>query len=255
MPATRPLYLRVIVFNCLILAQFFASVHYFLFRINLVKLSSVIITAPHGPLKNLITIWFVRSFRRCISVIVRTPLRKDALRLIDFDPKSIAPGSVIVSCHTPWARLLTHWCVENNYSMIVGWGPWPKRAIIAKHARGFNEVRDIAKHLRSGGRIVIMADIFNDLSNCPVRFFEKPCNASLFPLRLAKIANSSLVTIMPVLADTSVRIHKGPQVSLNPNKNDAGKIMQLLLSYFEKEIKQDPAVWSGYIRGSLAREI
>lgn len=139
--------------------------------------------------------------------------------------------------------------------MIVGWGPWPKRAIIAKHARGFNEVRDIAKHLRSGGRIVIMADIFNDLSNCPVRFFEKPCNASLFPLRLAKIANSSLVTIMPVLADRSVRIHKGPQVSLNPNKNDAGKIMQLLLSYFEKEIKQDPAVWSGYIRGSLAREI
>jgi hypothetical protein len=255
MPATRPLYLRIIVISCLILAQFFAGFHYLMFRIRIVRFSSVIVAAPNGLLKNLISIWFVRFFRRCISMIVRTPLRKDALQLINFNPESIAPGSVIVSCHSPWARLLTQWCVDTRYAMIVGWGPWAKRANIARHARGFNEIRHIAKHLRSGGRIVIMADIFNDLSNCPVRFFEKPCNASLFPLRLAKIANSSLVTIMPVLADQSVQIHRGPQVTLNQFKDDGGSIMQTLLSYFEKEIKQDPAVWSGYIRGSLAREI
>jgi hypothetical protein len=173
---------------------------------------------------------------------------------VHFEPDSIVPGSVIVSCHTPWARLITQWCGENNYAMIVGWGPWPKRASIAKHATGISEVRNLAKHLLSGGRIIIMADIFNDLSNCPVKFFEKPCNASFFPLRLAKIANTSLVTVMPALKNEAVQILTGPQVSLNGSNNDPGKIMQMLFSYFEKEIKRDPSVWSGYIRGSLSRE-
>lgn len=194
------------------------------------------------------------AIRRIVSVLVRTPLRKNILQLINFDPESIVPGSVIVSSHTPWARLLTQWCVENNYAMIFGWGPWTKRVSIARHATGFNELRSLAKHLLSGGRIIIMADIFNDLSNCPVKFFEKPCNASLFPLRLAKIANTSLVTVMPALKNKMVQVHTGPLVSLTGSNNDPGKIMQTLLAYFEKEIKQDPSVWSGYIRGSLSRE-
>jgi hypothetical protein len=254
MPTTGPLYLRAMAFICFALAQIFACIHYLLFKIRISKISSIISDAPHGLYPNLRTIWFVRFFRRCVSVIVRSPLRKDVLRLINFNPESIPPGSVIVSCHTPWARLLTQWCLDNNYAMIVGWGPWPERANIARHARGFTEIRGIAEHLRSGGRIVIMADIFNDLSNCPVRFFEKPCNASLVPLRLAAMANSSLVTIMPALTNNSVRIRRGPQVSLNKYRDDAGNIMQTLLSYFEKEIKHDPAVWSGYIRGSLANQ-
>ena len=255
MSTTKPLYLRLVILICLGLAQFFAGIHYLLVKLHIVKISSVIILAPNGLFRNLVSIWFVRFFRRCVSVIVRTPLRKHALRLINFEPDSIGPGSVIVSCHTPWARLLTQWCAENKYAMIVGWGPWPKRNNMARHATGFNELRDISKHLYAGGRIVIMADIFNDLNNCPVKFFEKPCNASLFPLRLAKMANSCVVTIMPALTHNVVQINKGPQVSLNNYRSDAGSIMQILLNYFETEIKQDPAVWSGYIRGSLSREI
>jgi hypothetical protein len=254
MPTTKPLYLRILILICHVLAAIIAAVYYFLFKIGLLKISTVIIDAPYGMYKNLREIWFVRLTRRIVSVLVRTPLRKDVLHLVNFEPDSIAPGSVIVSCHTPWSRLLTQWCVKNNYAMIVGWGPWPKRASIAKHATGISEVRNLAKHLLSGGRIIIMADIFNDLSNCPVKFFEKPCNASFFPLRLAKIANTSLVTVMPALKNEAVQILTGPQVSLNGSNNDPGKIMQMLFSYFEKEIKRDPSVWSGYIRGSLSRE-
>lgn len=218
-------------------------------------LSSVVTNAPVGVYQNLKAIWFVRLLRRIVSVLIRTPFNKDVLRLINFDPESIVPGSVIVSCHTPWARLLTQWCVKNNFGMIVGWGPWTKRASIARHATGFTELRTLASYLLSGGRIIIMADIFNDLNNCPVKFFEKPCNASLFPLRLAKIANTQLVTVMPALKDQGVCIHTGPRVSLSTDDHDPGKIMQTLLSYFEKEIKQDPSVWSGYIRGSLSKEL
>ena len=230
MPTTKPLYLRILILICQILAAITAAVYYFLFRIRFLKISSVIINAPHGLYKNLREIWSVRLLRRTTSVLVRTPLRKHVLHLINFQANSIVPGSVIVSSHTPWARLLTQWCVENKYAMIVGWGPWPKRASIAKHATGIREVRNLANHLLSGGRIIIMADIFNELNNCPVKFFEKPCNASLFPLRLAKIANTSLVTVMPVLKDETVQIHKGPQVSLNGSNNDPRKIMQTLLS-------------------------
>ena len=254
MPTTKPLYLRMFIFICHALAAVIAAIYYFLFRIGLLKISSVIVNAQVSVYKNLQSIWFVRLLRRTVSVLIRTPLNKNVLRLINIDPDSIVPGSVIVSCHTPWARLLTQWCVKNNYAMIVGWGPWTKRASIARHATGFNELRNLTKYLLAGGRIVIMADIFNDLNNCPVKFFEKPCNASLFPLRLARIANTSLVTVMPALENEAVQIHTGPQVSLNANNNDPGKIMQTLLSFFEKEIKQDPSVWSGYIRGSLSRE-
>lgn len=255
MPATKPLYLRICIFYCRVLATIAAGSHYLFFKLGLLKLSSVVINAPAGLLKNLQSIWLVRLFRRNISLLVRTPLKKDVLRLINFDPDSIVPGSVIVSCHTPWARLLTQWCVEKKYAMIVGWGPWTKRANIARHATGIHELRELARHLCSGGRIIIMADIFNDLNNCPVKFFEKPCNASLFPLRLAKLANTSLVTVIPALQNETVQIHTGPRVLLSSYKNDPGKIMQSLLSYFEKEIKQDPSVWSGYIRGSLANEL
>jgi lauroyl/myristoyl acyltransferase len=100
-----------------------------------------------------------------------------------------------------------------------------------------------------------MADIFNDLHNCPVKFFEKPCNASLFPLRLAKIANSSLVSVVPALQNNIVNVYRGPEFLFNDHKSDPGKIMQSLLSFFEIQIKKDPSVWSGYVRGSLANEI
>jgi hypothetical protein len=255
MAATRPLYLQVFIFACQFFAKIIATIHYVLFKIGILKLSQIIVNAPAGVFKNLEDIWFVRLFKRVVSLLVRTPLRKHVLQLINFDADRIVPGSVVVSCHTPWARLLTQWCAENNYAMIVGWGPWTKRASIARHATGFNELRGLAKYLCSGGRIIIMADIFNDLNNCPVKFFEKPCNASLFPLRLAKIANTSLVTVIPTLKNKTVQIHTGPQVSLSGYKDDPGKIMQTFLSYFEKKIKEDPSVWSGYIRGSLAREL
>jgi hypothetical protein len=254
MAATRPLYLRTCIFCCIVLSDIAAGIHYSIFKIGLLNLSSLIINAPGGPFKNLKGIWFVRFFRRCVSLLVRTPLRNDVLQLIAFDPDSIVPGSVIVSCHTPWARLLTQWCVENDYAMIVGWGPWTRRTSIATHATGFNDLRVLAKHLRSGGRIIIMADIFNDLTNCPVKFFEKSCNASLFPLRLAEIASTSLVTVIPALENKTVQIHTGPRVSLS-NETDPEKIMQTLLSYFEKEIKQNPSVWSDYIKGSLSKEL
>ena len=252
MPSTGPAYLQIVNAICQSLAFITASVHLSLIQFGILKVSSVIINAPNGIHKNLCNIWTARIFRRIISLVVRTPLHSHVTSLVRFDPESIKPGSVVVSCHTPWARLMTQWCAENNYAMIIGWGPWVKRASIAKHAAGFQELRTLTKYLRSGGRVVIMADIFNKLSNCPVKFFEKPCNASLFPLRLAKLANTSIVTVMPSLEDNLIKIHRGPEASLN---NEAGKTMQTLLSYFEHEIRQDPSVWSGYIRGSLAKEI
>lgn len=254
MPAT-PHYLRIVIFICQGLAAVIATIYYLLFKIGILKLSLVISNAPGGAFKNLKCIWFVRLLRRFVSLLVRTPLCKHVLQLINFDPGSIIPGSVIISCHTPWARLITQWCVENDYAMIVGWGPWPKRTSLAKNATGFHELRTLANYLRSGGRIIIMADIFNNLSNCPVKFFEKPCNASLFPLRLAKLADTFLVTVMPSLEKKMVQIHTGPQVSFNSYNNDPRKVMQTVLSYFENEIKEDPSVWSGYIRGSLSREL
>ena len=255
MQAAPPPYLGLTSFLCKGSAFVVSPIYFLLIKLRFLKISSVIQNAPNGIYKNVYGIWKARFFRRIISFLVRTPLRKQVIQLVNFDPESIKPGSVVISCHTPWARLITQWCTENNYAMIIGWGPWVKRTSLAKHATGIRELRTLTNYLRSGGRVVIMADIFNKLSNCPVKFFEKPCNASLFPLRLAKLVNTSLVTVMPVLENDAIKIHKGPKTSLNDDKRDAGSIMQSLLFYFENEIRQDPSVWSGYIRGSLAKEI
>lgn len=254
MPATKPIYLRICISICYVLSNMVAGIHYFLFKTGLLKVSLVITDAPDGVYKNLLRIWYVRFFRRIVSVLVRTSLRRHVLQLINIKPTDgTAPGSVMVSCHTPWARLIVQWCVEKNYAMIVGWGPWTKRASIARHATGFNELRNLVNHLRSGGRVIIMADIFNNLKDCPVRFLEKNCNASLFPFRLAKISNTPLVSVMPVLENETIGINIGPQVCFSNADSEPGKVMQLILAYFEKEIKQNPSNWLGYIRGSLSK--
>jgi hypothetical protein len=123
MTSSRPSYLKVLIFVCRLLSIDIAIIHVLFVKIRFLKVSSIISNAPGNLYKKLQWIWFVRCFRRCLSVLVRTPFRKDVLGLINFNPDSIHPGSIVVSCHTPWARLITQWCVENNYAMIVGWGP------------------------------------------------------------------------------------------------------------------------------------
>lgn len=241
--------MRILISLCNSAASICAEIHFLAIKYHLNKLVPVIQNAPRGIYNNLKRIWFARFFKRISSVLVRTPFRHHLFELIQLNFEHVPPGSVILSCHTPWARLIARWCDENKSAMIIGWGPWTKRSKIARHATGFNELRMLVKYLQDGGRVIIMADVFNDANNCPVTFLGKNKNVSLFPLRLTQAARGQLTTMIPLWENENIYIHEGPIFKLSNNKIDHRKILQKIFLFIENEIKQNPSVFLNYIRG------
>jgi lauroyl/myristoyl acyltransferase len=162
----------------------------------------------------------------------------------------VGSGCVIVTCHTPWKRLLVEWCLENDFALIVSRSKWtfPKRRI-QRQGRGISELRDMINLLKQNGRIIIAADIFNNLENCPVTFNGNSCNASLFPVRLARIAKVPLVVAIPAYRDGIINIDPRWQFDFKPPRSDGRTVMQKIIAFLDGEIKKDPCIWSLYVKG------
>jgi hypothetical protein len=246
MQPSKPYYLIVCIHTCDALSHFIAGLHCYILYTGFLKIPLCISNAPGGLYKNIRHIWLTRLLRRLVSLLLRSPLRNETLRLVNFTiPVARDTGCVIATCHTPWARLLAQWCFENKFALIVAGGNWIKRSRrINIKGEGFKELRHIVKHLRFGGRIIIMIDIFNNLSNCPAKFFENNYNVSLLPARLARLANVPLIAAVPELRKEAVDIYAGPQFDSKILNSDPCGVMQSLLVFFEKEIQRAPYIWS-----------
>jgi Bacterial lipid A biosynthesis acyltransferase len=251
---SNPFYLSICTLACKFFSHIIAVLHYYNVRAGFLKIPLCIYNAPGGVYKNLRSIWFVRLFRRVVSILVRTPLRTKTLRLVDFMSLATDTGCVFVTCHTPWARLLMEWCLENDFALIIANIKSNQRAnSIKKTGKGFIELRHLLRHLRSGGRIIIMVDVFNNLSNCSAKFLERDYNVSLFPARLAKIADVPLMAVVPELRNGTIHFCTGPRFDLKIVNSDSCTVMQNLLAFFEKEIRQNPSIWSPFVRESLSK--
>src|SRR5688500_7207753 len=166
MLTNKPFYLRLCTLTCRLFSDVIAFLHYYTVRAGFVKIPLCFFNAEGGVYKNLQNIWFARLLRRVISLLVRTPFRSKTLRLVDFIiPPTDNTGCVIVTFHTPWARLLVQWCLENDFALIIAGGKWIQRTSMINKGKGFNGLRHLLCHLRSGGRIIIMATVFNNLKN------------------------------------------------------------------------------------------
>lgn len=235
-----------------------AGLHYYTVYTGFLKIPLCIYNAPGGVYKNLRNIWFVRLIRRIVSMLVRTPLRIKILRMVNFTiPITSDTGCVIATCHTPWARLLAQCCLEKDYALVIGGDKWIRRIrLIYNQGRGFHELRHLVRHLRSGGRVIIIADVFkktNSFSNCSAKFLEKDYNVSLLPVRLARIAGVPLMAVLPEFRNGTIHILEGPRFDLKILNSYSCEVMQNLLAFFEKEIKRDPSIWSPFIRESLSK--
>ena len=224
-----------------------AALHYYGSHAGLVQIPSCIVSAPGGLFKSLHSIWFTRFLRRIVSVSVRSPLRQQMFHLIDITLPDERMGYVIATCHTPWIRLLTHWCLKHQFALIVGNKVWVKRSKGGiKMGKGFIEMPHLVKHLQSGGRIVTMATAFNDSKNFPASFLGMERKVSLLPARLAKIAGVPLISMITQLRDDGIHIENGPKFECITNNTDAKKTMMCLLDFFEGEIKKTPSIWSTF---------
>ena len=251
MQVNKPFYFKICMAICSFLSFGSAAVQYSMIAVGCLRAPLHILNAPGGTFRSLRNIWFTRFIIRCISLLLRSPLRLRTLRLVNFiTPPSWRSGCVIVTCHTPWKRLLVEWCLENDFGLIVSRSKWRfRKRRIQRQGTGVNELRDIVKLLRQNGRIIIAADHFNNLENCPVIFNGNSCNASLFPVRLARIANVPLVVAIPAFHNGIIDIDPHWQFDFKPHRSDARSVMQKIISFLDGEIKKDPCIWSLFVKG------
>lgn len=239
---------------CLLISHLIAVVHILVVQIGLLEIPDCVKQAPGGAHKNLQKIWFARLLKKIISIWVRSPLKTSALNLVHFDiPVPVGKGIVLVTCHTPWKRLLVRWFYENQHALIIDTGHSVKRKNRLKNLRkGHNELLHIVRYLRDGGRVIIAADVFNKSKDQPVEILGKPGNLSLLPVRLAMIAGVPLLAAVPILRDGRIDIQQGPLLDQRIHHSDMRNAMQILLGFFEFEIKKDPSIWSYFVNDHLS---
>ena len=254
MKTPQPYYITICLFQCRFISHIVTGIHCHLVRLGFLKIPVCIREAPGGLYKNLQKIWFARLLKKLVSLWVRSPLRRDAFGLVNFDFQ--IPGStglILVTCHTPWKRLLVQWFFENHYALIIDTGKSKQRQSRLKVQRkGHNEIAHIIRHLRFGGQVIIAADVFNKSADQPAEILGKPGNLSLLPARLARIAGVPLMAAVPQVRNGVIHIYPGPRYDAQIPHAEMGTVMQNLLGFFENEIKKDPSIWSYFVNDPLS---
>jgi hypothetical protein len=250
MSNNKSLYLHFLLAICISISYFCTNLHYFVIKAGFWNYPEYIAKLPDKKLKTLHSVWYARCVRRAISFLVRSPLRKNILKLIDFNiPMPGDQGCIIVTCHTPWKRLLVQWCLENKFALLIGGGKWTdRRVIIQRKGRGITELRNLVKHLQLGGRVIIIADVFNNLKNCPVKFLGTDHNASLFPERFAILTKTPIITVIPKLSRTKIEFIAGPKFPIENLKSQSPSLTSQIISFLEREIESNPAIWPYYVK-------
>jgi len=249
----------IIIQLCIRLTQFFskplARIHTYAVKAGIVNIPDCICNAPGGMNKNLQKIWNARLLKKAVSVLVRSPLRLKTIQLINLAfLLPVHSGSVIVTCHTPWKRLIVQWLSENKYGILIDSGESAKRAKYFRTKRNnYNEFLGIVRHLRNGGHIIIAADVFDQSTNCPACIMGKYGNLSLLPARLARLADVPMITVIPALRNGSIQLAEGVRLNMKISESDTIPVMQKFLAHFENEIKTDPSVWSYFVNDPLRK--
>lgn len=227
-----------------------AAVHYVMLNAGFLKYPPYLSNKAGQDYEILRLIWRARIFRSMLSLLVRSPFRKHMLKLIRFQaPLPVNSGCVIVICHTPWERLLKQWCLENNFGLAVTSGKLPgKKKQIMRNGKGYKELKDLANYLKQDGKIIITADTFNNLTDCPVKFLGETCNASLFPARLASLAKVPLIVAIPVLYQGAIHFISGPSFDFRRTKPNYSFTTKNILHFLEKQILNNPSIYPFYVK-------
>jgi hypothetical protein len=249
MPDRQPFYLITGVTICRLLSFVSAGINYCMISADILKTPVYLLNARKKKYKHLCNIWYTRIVRRMISVLVRSPLRSSTLRIVNFNiPLPSNSGCIIVICHTPWKRLLVQWCLEKKFAFIISSIKLTRNEkLVRSNGTGFKELRNIVKYMRLNGRVVLAADIFNNLKNCPVKFLGNYHNASLLPVRLARIAEVPLIVAIPSLQNRTINFLHYPEFYINVTEQNSSFVIQDIISFLETEINKNPSIWHSYV--------
>ena len=249
MKINRPVYLSLFISICSYLAHITAAGHYCLIRFGLVRRPPFLAIISGYKYNTLHRIYHMKIARRLVSVLVRSPLRSSTLKMVKcIIPVTEESGSIILTCHTPWKRLLIQWCMEKKFALIVSNGEWTSKrgGDLERSGKGFRDLRSIVRHLQQKGRIIMSGDNFNELDNCPVRFLGKDRNVSLLPTRIAKVAKVPLIPTIPVFSHGEVILEQVHQKEDKNRKPDSVNSIKQFLEELEKQLRMNPFISNFY---------
>lgn len=243
-----PFFLDFCIAVCYLFSYMTASVHYFFIVSRISKLPSYLAEISTKRYKCLQDIWSTRIVRRMWSVLVRSPFRKTALQIVRFKlPLPSNEGCVILMCHTPWKRLLVQWAIEHHFGMLVAkHQPAGGKRLKRIQGRGFKELREGLRWLRQKGSVIIMANVFNELDDCPVKFLGKQQNVSIFPARLAMAGSVPIIAAIPVLRGRRIDFIEGPRYKPLLKGQESQRAIREIITFIDNEIKKHPSIWPSY---------
>jgi hypothetical protein len=191
--------------------------------------------------------------RESLVLILRTPLREVALDCVTCGlPPEYDSGCVIATFHMPWARLLALWCCESDFALIVAKHIWIQRAGVGVVPGGVRGLRRLIRHLRAGGRVVVMADFPRARRGYAIRFLSQEWLASSFPTRLAACAGVPLLAWDPSFDHGRLCVDPGPAFAVTSHPDEQEAVTRSVLACFERTIRERPALWSYSLRARTA---
>jgi lauroyl/myristoyl acyltransferase len=195
--------------------------------------------------------WFARCAREVLALALRSPLRASALDLVSFeDAPGQNGGHIIAVCHSPWGRLLSHWCRERGSGLAFAAPGWNRHLGDAHVAGGYRELRRLVKHLKGGGRAFVVVDVFPQRRGCPVRFLGLDRLASMVAVRLSAAAGVPIIPAVPVFRGGYIEVIYGT-ANAAPVREERADVVRSLLEFVETQIRACPASWHGTMQGWL----
>lgn len=248
----KPVGLRSLLWVCVSCSRIVAFFHNVGIRSGWLHVSPCVHHAPGGLSQVLREIWLSRLLRETLTFLLKTSFRPTMLRLVDDSfVRGIGKSYVIAICHTPWARLLAEWCRVHDFALVLTEGPWASRmGYTTDPGRGFSELRRVVRYLKTGGRVIVIADVFAGSRSGPVRFLGRERTVSLLPGRLALLAGVPLLPVVAHFADGSLHVRFGSL--LYAEERSPERSTQALLRFFEDEIRLRPAIWGDVLKNPRA---
>lgn len=243
-----PIFIDFCIALCYLPAAIFSILHYCLIWAGIIRMPVYLNTTPAANYNCLQHLWHTRIVRRLCSLLVRSPLRSMTLQIVQFHLALPADsGCILVSCHTPWKRLLVQWGIENEFGLLIARHQPPGgKGLRRIEGYGYKELRKAVQWLQKGKPIIIMGNVFNERRDCTVEFLDEQQNASLFPVRLAKCCGVPIITMIPVLNKKRISFLQGPCFATDQLKQQSSTIIQSIIVFLDNTIRKCPWVWPTY---------
>ena len=247
--------LDLMMLMCRIVAWPIGTLHYLLVASGILPPHPAIAASTARTSKALRDCWFTRCAQELFAAVLRTPLRGAAIRRVRFDPAVPYPGGcVFATIHSPWARLLAHWCRERHDELVLTRPGWIRHLRDAGVDVNFHDLRRMVSHLRHGHSLFAAIDVFPDKDGCPVRFFGKDREASLLPARLAAAGGVPMVAAIAAVRGGRIEFSFGPALRVHGPEGER-RATQALIAYVEARIADEPAIWNDTLHSGIWRRV